>query len=158
MNRDIETIYGSHSQVLRGALAELPPGSLVIEHGPGIYSSPVIALHDVRVVAVEKLAGWESWTSWYYALHGRSVRLVENAKRTLDILADASIVFVDGENRDRGRMLGWALERGVPTIIAHDTEEDTLDWYLYTRAHLTHPGYTVTHDGERPRTTVWRRL
>lgn len=152
---DIGPFFGSHADVLRAEVDKLAPGSLVIEHGVGVYSSPVIATRDVRVLAVEAEPGWASWAAWFYGVHGRSFSVVERAKNTIAQLPDASLVFIDGAARDRGPMLGWALERLVPTIVAHDTEEDALDQYLYTRTHLRAAGYRIEHHGVTPRTTVW---
>jgi hypothetical protein len=156
MSYDIGPFYGTHADQLSAELGKLPPGALVVEHGVGVYSTPLISRYDVRVLAVEPLPGWVSWASWLYKLAGREMSSVERSKNTLNVLADAALVFVDGVARDRGPLLGWAIERRVPVIIAHDTEEDALDSYLYTRAHFKAPAYDVEHHGDHPRTTVWR--
>lgn len=156
---DIEPQWGSHTSVLNSALESLDySGStpLVIEHGAGMYSSPVIARHGVRVLCIEEAPGWRSWAEWLYDTAGRPLVLESRAKAAIHSLSSAALVFIDGAARERGDLLKWALAAKVPTIIAHDTEDDTGSTHGYQR-HLFAPGeYFVTHDGDKPRTTVWR--
>lgn len=154
---DINPGWGSHTTILAAELASLPPGALVIEHGAGVFSTPLIAQHDVRPWCIEDLIGWRGWARWVYASHGRDLRVEERAKPCVSSLPDASLVFIDGIIQERGDLLRWALEAGVPTIIAHDTEDDYRKMYGYSERYFRFPGYTVTSDGSRPQTTVWRK-
>lgn len=156
---DIEPQWGSHTSVLSSALESLDYSGhqpLIIEHGAGMYSSPVIAQHAVRVVCIEEAMGWRSWSRWLYEQAGREVSLMSRAKESLPLLASAALVFIDGAARERGDLLKWALAAKVPTIIAHDTEEDTSGTYGYHKHVFGAGEYAVTHDGGKPRTTVWR--
>lgn len=155
MTYDIAPHWGSHLQVLEPALDSLPAGSLVIEHGAGLYSTPAIAKRDVRVLCIEDEPGWRSWAAWMYAKHDASV--LERAKQTASDLPSAALVFIDGATRERGDLLKWSLTAGVPCIIAHDTEDDMAKTYGFHRHLMSVSGYVVTHDGDRPRTTMWRR-
>lgn len=157
---DIEPQWGSHSRVLARALERLdytghPP--LVIEHGAGMYSGPVIAQFAVRVVCIEEAPGWTSWAKWLYAEADREASFLSRAKAAIDLLPEAAIVFIDGAARERGDLLKWALSSGVPCVIAHDTEDETNGTYNYQRHLFAMRGYDVTHDGDRPRTTIWTR-
>lgn len=135
----------------------LNPGAFVVEHGAGLYSTPLIARHDVRVLVIEEAPGWLAWARWLYAGFGRETTTLEMAKRSLPYLSGASLVFVDGAARERGALLRWALDARVPCVVAHDTERDQQNFYNYGNHQFSRLGYTVVHDGDRPRTTVWQR-
>lgn len=155
--RDIDMPWGSHRDALAAALAELDPGALVVEHGAGIFSSPLIARFDVRVVVIEELPGWAGWASWLYKSAGRDVRVLDRAKTAIPHLADAALVFIDGAIRERGDLLKWSLDAGARTIIAHDTEEDHRSLYGYAGHYFERRGYATTSDNGKPTTTVWGR-
>lgn len=149
---DINPGWGSHRAMLEAALRKLKPGDLVIEHGCGVYSSPLIASFDVRVIVVEESRGWGDWACWLYSTAGRVVDVVSRAKQAVPEMANAALVFVDGAARERADMLRWVLAAGVPTVIAHDTEDAQYGYRLDA------VGYEVSHTTEMPRTTMWRRL
>lgn len=154
---DINPQWGSHAPVLEAALLMLAPGSLVIEHGAGMFSSPIIARYPVSVLCIEEVPGWRAWAQWLYAAADRlyGISMLSRAKAAIPQLSRAQLVFVDGAARERGDLLSWALSAEVPCVIAHDTEGDTNAAYGYSR-HLFAPGrYQVVHDGEQPRTTMW---
>lgn len=148
---DINTGWGSHRRDLQTVLGRLAPGSLVIEHGCGMYSSPLISRYNVRVIVVEESQGWGSWVEWMYRGANREVTRLERAKQAVRFLADAALVFVDGAARERADMLKWALAAGVPTVIAHDTEDAQYGYRLDA------DGYDVAHSTEMPRTTTWTK-
>ncbi len=149
---DASPAWGSHVTALAVALSCLAPGALVIEHGAGIYSSPLIARFDVRVLVVEEAPGWRSWSYWLYESARRESRSIDRAKLAIPSLAGAGLVFIDGAARERADLLRWSLEADVPYVIAHDTEAGC---YGYPR-HLLERGETV-HVAGLPATTVWRR-
>lgn len=154
---DIQPHWGSHLPVLESALAALPPGAVVIEHGAGLYSSPVIARHDVEVICIEEAPGWRQWAAWLYAQAGRKVQMLDRAKQAAPYLAASGVVFVDGATRERCDLIKWALAAKSSLVVAHDTEEDAGPIYNYHR-HLFSAGeYHVSHDSNRPRTTTWKR-
>ena len=144
---------GSHMGVLSAALDSLGDGSLVIEHGAGLYSSVLIRDSGHRAICIERDKDWAAWAAWLYGAQGE---VVERAKRAMSRLVDASLVFVDGAMNERGDLLRWAIEARVPTIIAHDTEDDSRKQYGYVSGLFSAPGYQVTSEGKRPQTTVWR--
>ena len=152
---DIEPAWGSHSSMLEFEVSSLLPSDrqLVIEHGAGMYSSPVIARYPVRVLCIEEAPGWKSWAEWLYRKSGRDVQMLDRAKQCRSLLAEASLVFIDGAARERGDLLKWALDAGVPTIIAHDTEEGGYGYRLDSRA-----DYVIDSDNGRPGTTRWRKV
>lgn len=143
---DIEPVWGSHAPTLATALASLPAGSLVIEHGVGMYSSPLIARQDLRVICIEEAPGWRSWAQWLY---GAQATMLSRAKQCREHLAAAALVFIDGAARERGDLIRWALEVGSPLIIAHDTQDQQ---YGYPSRW---DGYKVTSDGGNPLTTTY---
>ena len=162
--RDIDTPWGSHKDSLAAALATLEPGALVIEHGAGMYSSPLIARHDVRVICIEELPGWTGWARWLYTSAGRQIETLERAKLAIPHLASAALVFIDGAARERGDLLKWSLDAGAPLILCHDTESDHRSMYGYAGHYFERRGYTMTDDSARttseswrPTTTTWRR-
>jgi hypothetical protein len=156
MSLDASPAWGTHSGALSLALESLPPGSLVVEHGAGIYSTPLIARYDVQVICIESLPGWASWANWVYLGAGRVVSTCERAKRAVPHLPRAALVFIDGLASERADLLKWSIAAKVPTIIAHDTERDASTLYGYAMHDVQ--GYTIAHDDRRPRTTVWQRL
>lgn len=139
--------------ILEDALTGLTGDALVIEHGAGLYSSTVVQRCDARVVCIEQDKMWRDWASWLY---GDAGELMDRAKQALPILSSAALVFIDGKASERGDLLRWSLAARVPCIIAHDTEDDHRKQYGYTRESFDAPGYSITHDGVRPRTTAWR--
>lgn len=157
MIRDIEPIWGSHSDLLARELSMLEPGALVLEHGAGLYSTPLIAASGADVIVVESLAGWRAWSQWLYERHTKAPRYLEHAKRAIPMLGDLSIAFIDGVDRERGDLLRWCLDAGVPVVIAHDTQDETRKQYNYQPHAYIRANYTIEHDGSAPRTTVWKR-
>ncbi len=153
----ITSLAGSHLTALEVSLDSLSPGSLVIEHGAGLYSSPLFAARDVEIVCIETNPGWSEWAGWLYSMAGRAFSIQESWKRCADVLDRAALVFIDGEARHRGDLLRLCLERGVPLIVAHDTQSERQGGYGYHAHYFEHPGYAVTHDALPVRTTVWRR-
>lgn len=155
--RDIDMFWGSHSTVMEPLLASLKPGSLVIEHGAGLFSSTLISRYDVRVVVIEEMQGWIGWAKWLYSSAGREVSVLDRAKPVIPLLAESSLVFIDGATRERGDVLKWSLDAKAPIVVAHDTEEDHRKQYGYHSNLFERPGYSVSHDGVFPRTTTWSR-
>jgi hypothetical protein len=147
---------GSHLPALVAALDSLPAGALVIEHGAGLYSTPLLAQRDIEVQCIETHAGWLEWAAWVYRLSSRPCEMVDSWKHA-DV-GRAALVFVDGAARDRGPLVKLALEKGASLIVAHDTEEEHWSEYRHQRHYFEAPGYKVTHDNEPHRTTVWSRL
>lgn len=144
---------GSHLPVLERAVRNMPPGSLVIEHGAGLYSTVLLARLGVRVLLSEPDPGWAEWARWAYR---GNVEMVDSYKRLIERLGDASLVFLDGPARERGVLLQQSLDRNVPAIIAHDTQQDEWSHYGFQPHMFKHPGYVVTqHSEDTHRTTLW---
>lgn len=145
---------GSHLPTLTAAIEAAPPGSLVIEHGAGMYSTPLLCRYPVRVLCAESHPGWVEWAHWMYA--GRDYELVDTFKAAVPHLESAAVVFIDGVANERGPLLKCALERGVPTIIVHDTEESEWVYYRHQSHFFSWRGYSVQHFAEGThRTTRW---
>lgn len=147
---------GSHLPSLTAVVESLAPGSLVVEHGAGMYSTPLLARYPVRVLCAESHPGWLEWARWIYA--GRDAEFVDSFKRLVPRLTKASAIFIDGNAPERGPLLSAALERNVPHVIAHDTHEK--DWHHYQMKphYFEWRGYTIRHFAEDShRTTVWTR-
>jgi hypothetical protein len=152
----ISSPTGSHLPALTEALFRLSPGDLVIEHGAGLYSTPLLARHDVRVLCAEQHEGWLEWARWMYSELKATAEFVPSWKQLVPRLTEAALLFVDGNAAERGKLIAAALERGVRQIIAHDTQEK--DWHHYQiQPHMfTWSGYRVTHSAEDThRTTAW---
>lgn len=146
---DIEPAWGSHAAMLESALDTLPAGSLVIEHGAGMYSSPLISRRDLRVICIEEATGWRSWAKWLY---GGKVTLLARAKESIPHLASAALVFIDGAARERADLLKWTLQAGAPLVIAHDTHDPQYDYQIGNRG-----DYVINHDRGTPATTRWQK-
>lgn len=145
---------GSHLPVLEAEVAALPDGALVIEHGAGLYSTPLLARLGCRVLCCEPHPGWAEWARWIY--QGR-VEIVDSYKRILERCGDAAVVFVDGPARERGPILQACFDRGVRVVIAHDTQQGEWGLYGYQPHMFKHPRYAVSHSAEDShRTTLWR--
>jgi hypothetical protein len=149
----ISSPTGSHLATLEEEIAKLPPDALVIEHGAGLYSTPLLSRSPIKVMCAEPHVGWSEWAKWMYR---DQANVVTSWKRVVPVLETASLVFIDGPASERGPLLSLCLERGVPVVIVHDTEER--EWSYYgLREHLfSFRGYTVTHHAEDShRTTRW---
>jgi hypothetical protein len=143
---------GSHLPMLEAAASKAT--GLVIEHGAGLYSTPLLARLGCRVLCVEPHPGWREWAQWIY--QGRA-EMCDSWKAATLRLADASLVFIDGPALERGPLLQACLDRDVPTIIAHDTDEEDWKSYNFQPHHFTMSRYEVTHHDDTHRTTQWRR-
>jgi hypothetical protein len=146
---------GSHLPALVSVLDSLAPDSLVIEHGAGMYSTPLLCRYPLRVLCAEGHPGWSEWARWMYA--GRDAEVVDSFKRAVPRLPEASAVFVDGEARERGPLIKCALEAGVANIIAHDTEESDWNHYKLMAHYFEYRGYSIRHYDDSHRTTLWQR-
>src|SRR5688572_15660515 len=136
----------SHLPVLEQFAREAGAG-WVLEHGAGLYSSPLLARLGCSVVCIERHPGWHEWARWLYG--DRAVMLdVPGA------VTNIALAFIDGPAEERGPLLSACLELGVPTIIAHDTGIKTRDYYGYKPYHFMVTRYEVTHPVDR--TTVWK--
>lgn len=141
---------GSHLPVLEEAAISVGDG-LIIEHGAGLYSTPLLARLGCRVICVEGHPGWAEWAAWIY----QSDEVVKPSGAEA-LLADAALVFIDGPAAERGPLLQACIAKRVPIIIAHDTNER--DWRTYRMQSniFSVPGYEVTHSAEDShRTTKW---
>lgn len=149
---------GSHLPALTAVVAALPPGSLVAEHGAGMYSTPLLCRYPVRVLCAESHLGWLEWARWMYASAGIDHEFVDSFKRLVPRLTEVAALFVDGAADERGLLLAAALERNVRAIVAHDTEEEHWAAYGFKPHHFRYRGYLVSHYSEDShRTTVWQR-
>ena len=145
---------GSHLPLLEQAARNAT--GLVVEHGAGLYSTPLLARLGCKVLCCEPNAGWREWASWIYDGRGE---LVESLRSVIPRLADASLVFIDGPANERGELLNACLSAAVPCIVAHDTHPRCWAENGWTGQHFTPAGYTVTHDEfkRKYRTTLWQR-
>lgn len=152
----IESPTGSHLPVLTDALLSAPDGALVVEHGAGLYSTPLLARDaGIRVVCIEPHPGWSEWARWIYQGAAEIVGTWKHAASHLDA---ASIVFIDGPAQERGVLLQACLDRGVPCIIAHDTNPDERHHYGYQPHMFAHVDYAITqHTDMVHHTTLWVR-
>lgn len=149
---------GSHLPSLEAALAELPTGAVVVEHGAGLYSTPTLCRFPVRVLCSESHLGWLDWARWMYSCAARDVEFVDSWKRLVPRLAEAAVVFIDGAATERGPLLQASLERNVSCVVVHDTDEKHWSYYGLRPHMFEWRGYKVTHHAEDShRTTVWRR-
>jgi hypothetical protein len=82
--------------------------------------------------------------------------MVDSFKRLVPILTGAALVFIDGPANERGPLIHACLERRVPAIVAHDTNEKDFHHYGYRPHMFIASGYSVTHASEDThRTTRW---
>jgi hypothetical protein len=146
---------GSHVPTLEAAARSVGDG-LIIEHGAGLYSTPLLARLGCRVLCCESQEAWREWATWIY--EGRA-RVVESIHTAYAQLRDASLVFIDGALEERSPLLSECIAARVPLIVAHDTHPRVRSYYGWTKQQFEAPGYTITHDDYRDkyRTTLWRR-
>lgn len=148
----IESPTGSHLPVLESVSRAAGDG-LIIEHGAGLYSTPLLARIGARVLCTESHVGWAEWARWIY--EGRA-EIVDSWKQAAARLEEAALVFIDGTANERGTLVQMCLDRGVPSIIAHDTNDSDWSHYGYQPHMFAHPRYNVTHHSEDThRTTLW---
>lgn len=146
----IECPTGSHLPVLEQYAHS---GTVVIEHGAGLYSTPLFARAGCRVLCCEPHPGWAEWARWMYQ---GNVEMLDSYKRAIERLGEAHLVFIDGPARERGVLLQQSLDRGVPVIVAHDTQQGEWVHYQYQPHMFKHPDYVVTqHSEDTHRTTLW---
>lgn len=143
---------GSHLPVLERA-ARAAKG-LIIEHGAGLYSTPLLARLGSRVLCCESSAGWRGWAAWIYDGRGE---VTDSLDVAIARLPDAALVFIDGPETERARLIDACFAAQVPTIVAHDTAPVVWSTYGWRKDYFSPRGYTVTHDGDRYRTTLWQR-
>lgn len=143
---------GSHLPLL-GDAARASRG-LIIEHGAGLYSTPLFLRLGRRVLCVEPNRGWREWAQWMY---GDRAEVADSMPWPL--LKDAGLVFIDGPAAERAPLLDACLSAGVPHIVAHDTHERCFAEYGWREDHFTAPGYTIAHDvfKRKYRTTLWTK-
>lgn len=151
----IESPTASHLPVLAAAIEAAPPGSLVIEHGAGLYSTPLLArFPGLEIVCAEPHSGWAEWARWIYRDSGAVVvDAVDDAT-----LARAAVVFLDGPADERGPLLERCLRLRVPEIVCHDTNPTPREWRSYgLKPHMFESTeYAITHSSEDThRTTRW---
>lgn len=142
----------SHLPALEHAVLGVDEDALVIEHGAGLYSTPLFARDGHRVLCVESHEGWREWARWMYRGRAEFVDFATLIKARL--CSSASLVFIDGPADERGPLLSACIEASVSAIIAHDTGIKTRDYYGYKPHHFTAERYEVTHPVDR--TTVWK--
>lgn len=146
---------GSHVPQLEEAARSAT--GLVIEHGAGLYSTPLLARLGCRVLCCEPADGWREWALWVYDGRGE---LTDSLDAVIARLPEAGLVFIDGPEKERNPLLSASLAAGVPIIVAHDTHERAWNYYGWDARHFKAPGYKVTNHDVRDgkyRTTVWRR-
>lgn len=145
---------GSHLPLLERALAA--SHGLVIEHGAGLYSTPLFARLGKPVLCCESQAGWREWAQWMYGERGE---VTDSIDAVIARLPSAALVFIDGPSNERAKLIEACLRVGVPLIVAHDTAPRVWREYGWTPEHFAAPGYTVTHDDDRAkyRTTLWTK-
>jgi len=143
---------GSHVPTLEAAARACT--GLVIEHGAGLYSTPLLARLGCRVLCVESVPAWREWAAWIYQGRAEIPESLRNVR-----LPDAALVFIDGAREERSALLSACLAAGVPTIVAHDTHPRCFTEYGWRDEQFTAPGYVVTHDDfkRKFRTTLWQR-
>lgn len=147
---DISYPTGSHVPALEQAARAVGDG-LVIEHGAGIYSTPLLARVGCRVLCVESHDGWREWAQWIYEGRAEVVGTMDVPYRRL---REAALVFIDGPADERGPLLSACMESRVPTIIAHDTDAKTWDYYGFRPQHFMTTLYSVSQPVAR--TTLWQ--
>jgi hypothetical protein len=139
----------SHWPALEAELTNVCDGDLVIEHGAGLYSTPLFARAGCDVLCIESHDGWAQWARWMYR---GPVDVVKSPSGVN--LTDAMLVFIDGPAEERGPLLTACLEANVPTIIAHDTGIKTREYYGYKPEHFMVTRYDISYPVDR--TTVWK--
>ena len=147
---------GSHVALLERA-ARVSHG-LVIEHGAGLYSTPLLARLGCRVLCYESHPAWREWAAWVYQDRYRS-EVTDSLDTVIAKLPDAALVFIDGSETERVRLLDAALAAGVPHIVAHDTHRRVWNYYGWRADHFTAPGYTIEHENylDKYGTTLWTK-
>lgn len=151
----IKSPTGSHLPTLFQVVEDAHIDGLIVEHGAGLYSTPLLARMERNVVCYEADPGWREWAAWIY--EGRC-RFLDRFSDLISTVEQAAVVFIDGAATERGPLLTAAIRAGVPAIIVHDTNEG--DWHAYglLGSHFTAPGYQVEHfSADTHRTTLWRR-
>lgn len=146
---------GSHLPTLARAIAGAGPGAVIIEHGAGLYSTPLLARLRCNVLCYEPHPNWHEWANWIY--EGRC-KLLGSFDELIASVDKASVVFIDGPALERGPLLSASIAAGVSSIVVHNTEEGDWPAYALNAEQFSAPGYEVTHhSADTYRTTLWQR-
>lgn len=147
---------GSHLPTLEAAVAALPSDALVIEHGAGLYSTPLLARYPVRVLCSEPHPAWREWALWMYQ---GEAKVFTSWQAVESYLPRASLVFIDGPAAERGPLLSACLSALVPAIVVYDTDEGDWAEYGLRPQYFSLSAYDVSHtaEGSSHRTTLWRK-
>ncbi len=152
---NIKSPTGSHLPTLLDAVKRTGSSPVVIEHGAGLYSTPLLSRLECRVVCHEPNPNWREWANWIYE---GQCRFVESFDELLKSVSSASVVFIDGPALERGPLLSASIAARVASIVVHNTEEGDWSAYALTAEHFSAPGYEVKHySADTYRTTLWRR-
>ena len=152
---NIQAPTGSHLPTLLKAVTGAGPGATVIEHGAGLYSTPLLSRLKCKVICHEPHPCWHEWANWIY--EGKCL-FVPSFDALLAEVPRAAVVFVDGPALERGALLSAAIAAGVRSIVVHNTEEGDWPAYALTAEHFAAPGYTIKHHAvDSYRTTSWQR-
>ena len=152
---DIKAPTGSHLPTLLQAVRKAGPRPVVIEHGAGLYSTPLLARLECKVICHESNPNWHEWANWIY--EGRC-RFTYSFEELLASVNGASVVFIDGPALERGPLLSASIAARVGSIVVHNTEEGDWPSYALTAEQFAAPGYEVKHyAADSYRTTLWRR-
>lgn len=106
-----ELRMGSHVEVLSWVVGNLEEDARILEIGCGLNSTPILAQRDL--VSVERKAGWAE------KMRGEGFNIVPASPGNFN---DFSLVFVDGEQKERASFIQQALDAGVPWVVWHDSE------------------------------------
>jgi len=121
-----EIRIASHTPVLKFVIESIRP-SIVIEHGMGVSSTPL--MHSFS--CVKKIVSLEDEKKWRHCkiCENKPNPLVEHhiisySELTDEMLTedDTTVVFLDGKDTQRLVLLERSMKAGVKAIVEHDVE------------------------------------
>ncbi len=155
---DIEdtTGYGSHIPALKFIFQHISP-KFCMEYGTGFYSTPFLIEHSERLLSIEMQdENWYKQVIEKYSCDKWSHKFSEDVTAfAIENVPD--FLFVDGSSVTRAIGVVHGMQRGVDTIVIHDSESS---WYgINMIAQYVVPlGYkTHTFVEKYPTTTVYTR-
>lgn len=151
-----ESGYGSHIPALKFIFEHISP-KFSMEYGMGFFSTPFLIDHSERVFSLEmQEKEWYDKVVEKYACQKWDHAFSEEVDEFI-LMEVPDFLFVDGSSVTRAIGVVHGMQRGVDTIVIHDSESP---WYGYWMGdqYVSKLGYTVhTFTENYPTTTVYTK-
>lgn len=152
-----ESGYGSHIPALKFVFKHIDRPKFSMEYGMGFFSTPFLIDHSDRVFSLEMQdREWYGKVIERYACQKWDHAFSEEVDEFI-LMEIPDFLFVDGSSITRAIGVVHGMQKGVDTIMLHDTESSWYSTHLIT--HYIEPlGYKAHVFVEKyPTTTVYTK-